>query len=243
MEFGYMSGFRADLFQEIEFAKKHFDFTEITIQPELLKAFDKIQPNLQAMIRNFKVLGHVHWEITNTSDIINNIKILNQLGAKKITIHPFQLLDIKANSSLFNDIAEGLLLDQCELLIENISKAPFNSAQNMSELFEKISAYKFTFDVGHANRISETDKFIEIFSNRIKHIHLHDNIGDLDHIFFEDTQKLDQVFRKIKSFGYDGTILLETFSIYKNNKNYSQEFEEIKELHLKQLEMIKGLLQ
>lgn len=239
MKLGYMSGFRGDLLTEIKFAKQYFDFTEITIQPEVLKTIDDIFYDLKNATANFKILGHIHWNIINHDEIVKNIKVLKDLGAKKITIHPFQDLDIEENSKILNEINIVLQKNDMQLLIENVSSAPYNSAGNILKLLEKIPDANITLDVGHANRISELNKFIDIFSGKIGHIHLHDNIGDSDHLFYDSQVKVDGIFSKLNSTGYDGTMLLETFSIMKDGKNTSQEFEEIKELHIEQLKKIK----
>jgi len=240
MKFGYMSGFRGDLLTEIEFAKQHFDFTEITIQPEVLKTVDDIFYDLKNATANFEILGHIHWNIVNHDKIVKNIEVLRDLGAKKVTIHPFQDLNIEENAKIFNEINIVLQKNDMQLLIENVSSAPYNSADNILKLLEKIPNANVTLDIGHANRISEVDKFIDIFKNRIGHIHLHDNIGDSDHIFYDNQSKIDEIFSKLNLTGYDGTALLETFSIMKDSKNTSQEFEEIKELHIEQLKKIKN---
>jgi predicted transcriptional regulator len=62
-------------------------------------------------------------------------------------------------------------------------------------------------------------------------------------LFYEDGSKLEEILSKIKSFGYDGTVLLETFSIMREGKNVSQEFTEIKKLHIEQLRKTKKCLQ
>lgn len=235
MKFGYMSGFRGDLLSEIEFAKKHFDFTEITIQPKLLETIDNIFHDLKKAVNGFEVLGHIHWEITNFDEIIKNIEALKNLGAKKITMHPFKNLDIEKNAEIFNGINDSLTKNQMELLIENVSSAPYNTAAAISGLLEKIPGANITLDMGHANKIFELDKFIETFGAKIKHIHLHDNTGNFDHAFYKEQDKFNKIFSQIKSLGYNGTILLETFSIIQNDENVSQEFPELKTLHLKQL--------
>jgi sugar phosphate isomerase/epimerase len=239
MKFGYMSGFRGDLFEEIEFAKKYFDFTEITIQPELLKSIDDIIDELKKVTAGFEVLGHVHWEITDYHDIIRNIEVLRDIGAKKITIHPFQSLSIEENAKIFNQLSGFMQNSGLELLIENVSGAPYNSAENILKLLEQIPTANLTLDIGHANRNGELDKFMEIPKPRIYHIHLHDNVGNSDHLFYESKGKLQEIILKIKSFGYDGTVLLETFSVMKNSINASQELPIIKELHIEQLQKIR----
>jgi len=237
-----MSGFRDNLLTEIKFAKQYFDFTEITIQPTLLKTIDAIFYDLKNATANFEVLGHIHWDIIKFDEIIKNVELLRDLGAKKITIHPFQDLDIEENAKIFNKINTVLQKNNMRLLIENISSAPYNSADNISKLLEKIPNADITLDVGHANKIFELDKFIDIFKHKIGHIHLHDNVGNLDHMFYDNQDKIDEIFSKLNSIGYNDTILLETFSIFKDGKNISQEFEEIKKLHIEQFKKIKNSL-
>lgn len=240
MKLGYMSGFRGDLLTEIKFAKQYFDFTEITIQPEVLKNIDDIFYDLKNATANFEILGHIHWNIINHDEIVKNIEVLKDLGAKKITIHPFQDLNIEENAKILNEINIVLQKNNMQLLIENVSSAPYNSADNILKLLEKIPNTNITLDIGHANIISELDKFIDIFKDKIRHIHLHDNIGDSDHIFYDNQAKVDGIFSKLNSIEYDDTILLETFSIMKDGKNISQEFPAMKELHIGQLEKIKN---
>jgi len=233
-----MSGFRANLISEIEFAKKYFDFTEITIQPELLKTIDNIFFYLQKATYGFEILGHIHWEITNFNDITKNIEVLRNLSAKKITIHPLHDLSIEENARILGKINIFSQKREIKLLIENVSSPPYNSADTISKLLEKIPDAKLTLDIGHANRNFELDKFIEKYKTKIEHIHLHYNIGNYDHLFFADTEKLEKMISKIESFGYDGTVLLETFSVIRDDKNISQEFPEIKKLHIEQLKKI-----
>jgi len=235
-----MSGFRADLFSEIEFAKQYFDFTEITIQPELLKTIDNNFYDIKKALNGFEILGHIHWEITEFDSIIKNIEILESLGAKKITIHPFQNLNIEENIKILNKINVFLQKNKMNLLIENVSSSPYSSEDSISKLLERIPNAGLTLDIGHANRNLELDKFIKNLASKIQHIHLHYNIGDDDHLFYNEKEKIDEIFSKINLFGYNETILLETFSIMKNGKNVSQKFSEIKELHIEQLKKIKN---
>jgi len=238
MKFGYMSGFRSDLCSEIEFAKKHFDFTEITIQPELLKTISGVFPNIKKALSGFEVLGHIHWEIIRYDDILKNADILRSLGAKKITIHPFQKLSLEENAKIFNKISDAFQSSKTELLIENVSSQPFSSEKDLSELLKKVPEARLTLDIGHANRNLELDKFIKNLAQKIGHIHLHDNTKNLDHVFYNKKEELKSILSKIRSFGYDGTILFETFSIIKGDKNISQEFPEIKKLHIEQLKKL-----
>ena len=240
MKYGYMCGFRADLATEIAFAKENFDFLELTIMPALFTSIDILIPQLKEAIGEFEVLGHLHWDIIKTEDIKKNLEVLKSLGAKKITVHPFQDLSLEENIKLFNEINGMMRERDLFLMIENVSKPPFNDAAFIKKLLDEISGAGLTLDVGHANQINQLDKFIELFKNKTSHIHLHDNQGDMDHAFYLDETRLNEAIAKIKAFGYDGTILMETFSVIINGQNISQDFPALRKLHVEQLEKLKN---
>jgi sugar phosphate isomerase/epimerase len=188
----------------------------------------------------FEVLGHIHWEITDFNSIKKNIEMLKKLGARKITIHPFQNLTIGENANILNELNVFIQNNKMELLIENVSSLPSGTVDYMEKLLERVHGARLTLDVGHANRNLELDGFINKFATKIKHIHLHYNIGHFDHLFYGEKEKINEALYKIDLFGYKETILLETFSIMKGEENISQEFSEIKELHIEQLKKIYG---
>lgn len=241
MKFGYMAGFRGDLASEIDFAKTYFDFIEITIQPSLLEKFEALIPGLKEKIGKTEILGHIHDGVLALDAIKKNIELLAQLGIQKITIHPFEKLGIPENIELLKKVAEFCATKNIQLCLENISKPPYNSVENIKAILEQLPDVKLTLDVGHANRAGELDKFLEVFKGKIGHIHLHDNMGQMDHLFFTDKNKFDQAISKIKATGYDGTVLMETFAVMDGDKSVSLDnFEDIKGEHIKQNSCIIG---
>ena len=76
-------------------------------------------------------------------------------------------------------------------MVENAASPPFNRATTLSNLIRKIPNLAITLDVGHANRTSRlaVDKFLKLLGGKIKHIHLHDDFGGLDHLAFENKIK------------------------------------------------------
>jgi len=236
MKFWYMSWFRWDLIDEINFAKKHFNFVEITIQLELLHSIDSSFINaLKDITHWFETLGHIHRDIVETNDIKKNIKILKEIWVKKVTFHPFEDLSIEENIKIFNKINNFLQKNKMILLIENVSNHPFNTPQNINRIVENVPNSKITLDVWHANKIYELDNFFNIFKEKIWHIHLHDNLNQLDHMFYESWEKLNQMIDKLKFIWYNNTITLETFAVLKDWKSISQDFEGLKKLHKQQL--------
>lgn len=258
MKYGYMpSIFETNPFSEIEFAKKHFDFIEITLPLELDKYDQEYISKIKRNLENFEVIGHLHWEIdlsqNNTNQVrkvFEQIDIFKKIGAEKITIHPstnkFQKLEeIKQNNLLnFQKIVNYCRKNKINLLIENMNRPPFNNSSGIKYLLKNIPFLGFTLDVGHANRFSksELNKFLK-FNKKIKHIHLHYNFGKLDHLFFNNKIKLKKIIKKIKSAHYNGSITLESFSILKNKKSISLDGNgnERRNLLLKELKLLKEI--
>lgn len=234
-----MPSFEMDLISEIKFAKKYFDFIEITLKLDLSKYTPQYISKIKTTLNNFEVLGHVHWEINPSKEldkIYENIRIFKKIGAKKITIHPYPRIQ-----NVLSEINDLCNKNKLQLLIENISSEPFNKATNLAKLTENIPNLGITLDAGHANKTSRTElnNFLRKFKSKIKHIHLHDNVGKFDHLFFENRNKFKRIITKINSINYHGTITLEMFAFLKNNQYVSVYDLKRRNLLVKQLEIIK----
>ncbi|MDD5750594.1 MAG: TIM barrel protein [Candidatus Pacebacteria bacterium] len=240
MRFGYVLDYRGEILPEIEFCKAYFDFIEVTIQPDSLKTIDSALPDFKKALGDLETTGHIHWEMTEFSDIVKNIRALRALGCEKIVMHPFKTMTPQENIKVFNEITDVLNEEGMSLLIENTLTAPYHSSKTLAFLLENIPGSGLALDVGHANKLSELDGFLNILKSEIKHVHLHDNAGQIDHLFFEDQNKLDGILDRIASTGYDGMVLLETFSIARDGENIPQDLSQTKKLHLEQLEKIKA---
>lgn len=237
MKYGYVSSTKNDLMSEIVFAKKYFDFIEITLDLKLSKYSAGYINMAKKTLGDFSVLGHVHWKIdlskNNASTKIKKINqtliIFKKMGIRKITIHPSTNFaqneeKIKTNNlKSLKKISDYCRKNKLQLMIENITKSPFNKADDLRQLIEKIPGSLLTLDLGHANRTGKTElkKFFKIFKNKIGHIHLHDNVGDSDHLFFNNKNKLKKLIKQISNTSYNGTISLETFDEIKNKKTLS----------------------
>ena len=245
--------FEMDLFSEIRFAKRHFDFVEITLRPGSLYTHNYVS-KLKKALKNFEVLGHLYWgidlskgEIGEIENICRFISIFNKLGAKKITIHPSagdgkNIREIRKNNLLaLSKIADFCRKKEIQLLVENITKIPFKRESDLEYLVKNIPSLAVTLDVGHANRTSrlELDRFLKLA--KIRHIHLHDNVGEKDHLPFTDKERLKKLIEKIKDSFYEGTITLETFFVLEGDNYLHLEGDKRREILLEQLELIKEL--
>jgi len=232
MEYGYMNDFNADLFDEIKFAKKHFDFFELTLEENLLKYNTNYVNRLKKTFGKFKVLGHIHWGIKFSKNsqkeiqaAIKSIKIFKKLEAKKVTIHPSweegnQKELVENNLLKIKRINKCCILAGIQLMIENIQRPPFNKARQLKDFTTKIPKSKITFDTGHASKVSkfQITKFL-MLADRIEHIHLHDRVNKLDHLEFKDKKKLKKLIKKIKNSGYNKTITFEIYRTLKDSKS------------------------
>lgn len=254
LDFGYMPGIDADLLFEIEFVKQYFDFIEITPKLDLSIYTREYIDKIKRKLNNLKVLGHIHWELTDMSTstitkIKRTIEILKALGAEKVTIHPFEEegLSVKEtkreNVRILSDILEFCKSRGIQLLVENLVGSLFNNAYIFKELTERIPDLGITLDIGHANRVSESEvnAFFDMLGNKIQHIHMHYNIGDKDHLPFQNRDEIVKLLKKIRSIGFDNTITLEIFNIIKNNEIKPVVGIERHRLLLQQLNMIKKI--
>lgn len=250
MKYGYMPSFKIDLLSEIDFAKKHFDFIELTLKQDLSEYKPKYISELKTALKNFQVLGHLHWDIDLLKElekVKKSIKISKELGVKKITIHPSasrgqNIEQIKQdNLSALKKIADFCRRNKIQLLLENAASTPFNQISNSEYLINSVPYLDFTLDIGHAYRTSrvEVDKFLKKFKNKIKHIHLHNALNGFDHLPFKDKNELKEFIKSVKNIGYNGTITLEMFFILKNNKYIPMDGKDRKNLLIKQLEFVR----
>lgn len=248
MKIGFMPDFGQNIFSEVDFGRENFDFIEITLDKNLNKYSLDYVKKLKKHLGNFKVIGHIHWEINildkkGLTKIGKTINILKKLGAKEVVIHPYNGKErdfekLKGeNISSLQKINDFFKRNKIKLLIENKDKPPFNTAKSFQENFPK---FNITLDIGHAKRTSskEVDNFLKLKS-KIKHVHLHDARKGSDHIAFRDKKKLKEIVKKIKKANPKATITLEMFRKLKNNKLVPLEKNERRKVLIKQLNIIK----
>ncbi|MCD4783036.1 MAG: sugar phosphate isomerase/epimerase [Candidatus Eremiobacteraeota bacterium] len=258
MKIGYMpSIYSEDILPEIAFAKKHFDYIEITFKRDLSIYSKKYISSMNDILRGFKVMGHVHWgydfsqgKPQNIYKAQKTIGMYKKIGARKSTVHPSagnggSIERIRTNNiKSLGEIAGFCEENGVQMLVENLQTFPYNRAVNLKDLIEKIPSIMITLDVGHANITSDSEfvNFLNIIGDKIGHIHLHDNIGEYDHLFFQDTKKLAKIIKLIKKSGYNDTITIESFRIMGKEKPIELGDEERKDLIIRQLGEIRDLL-
>jgi len=104
------------------------------------------------------------------------------------------------------------------VLIENVpSPTPYLlvSLDDFRLFDEEMSpSMDYVLDIGHSNLLGETQGFIDEFGDRIKHVHVSDNEGDTDsHLpIGEGTIDWAESIRALKNMGYDGWVVIESYS-------------------------------
>jgi sugar phosphate isomerase/epimerase len=100
------------------------------------------------------------------------------------------------------------------LCLENLSE----KADHLAEVFAAVPRLNLTLDLGHAELLSEENTsfgFLEKCLDRVKHIHLHDNLGgtspDADLHLPVGEGKIDfhKIFQQLHTVDYQGTMTLE----------------------------------
>jgi sugar phosphate isomerase/epimerase len=229
------------------FGEMNFDYVEITIEhpharPEWIEKHRKeILDALQSY--NLGTLAHLPWYFSIAHPYERIQKAINAefaqafraaqlLGAQKITLHSeflppsIQSRNLRLQASIatlkgLHKLAQNLGLD---LLIENMDSRSF-SIEDFRTLFSEVDI-GMTLDVGHAStaRGEGLENWLKQFSQRIRHVHLHDNLGVNDDHLPLGAGKLDVkgCIEALKK-KYDGTITLEVHAEDPHYLQYSRE--------------------
>lgn len=253
MLYWYMPSFKMDFLEEIQFAKEHFDFIEITPLMDLwVYSNDNYIRKIINLLDWIVVLWHIHWEIDlsgSSGDEIAKAKrqvdFLSLLWAKKITIHPSnsniqETLLFRNNVSSLKEVNDYCLERGISLLVENTTSPLFNNIKGIMNLLDSVGNIWMTLDTWHLMLYSkeEINNIWEI-KNRIEHVHLHDIHNNVDHIPFSDMQKMKKLIDILKKDWL--TITLEIFKDIDNNWDWFYiDGINRREIILKQLEMIKS---
>jgi sugar phosphate isomerase/epimerase len=103
-----------------------------------------------------------------------------------------------------------------KIAIENVPEPyPFimKSIEHFQRFYEEISEdIGLAFDIGHANINRQTELFLRMFSDKIVHIHAHDNNGREDqHLGIGcGTINWEKIAKLLKEISYTKTVVVES---------------------------------
>ena len=241
MKYGYMPYPDSDLISEVEFAKRYFDFMEVTSSLDPSRYGPSQILGIRRVLGGYPVLGHVHWDISLPDDLelmYKSIDFFIDIGAYAVTIHTDPNI-----GGILPAIYDYCRDNGIDLLIENPPSKPYNVASRFRELISDLPGIGVTMDIGHLMKspVGELDRFMETFRGRIRHIHLHDSIDGFDHLFFLNVDRLRRIMGKIASIGYHGTITLEMALIYVDGSLRPLEGGERRSRLIEELRLVKGI--
>ena len=232
-----MNNPRKDLFQEMEFISKNFDFLDLTIEPETAYA-DNVDT---ARILEFRkkndllIIGHTPWNLPIASpfesvrkaafeEFLKCLKVFRKLKVKLVNVHPALPNDatdpdlvLQYNIDFFKKIVKEAKKYKIKIMVEN-TKAIFNELNVLATILKQVPGLKLHWDVGHANLGNEGEKktkqAFHIFKNRIAHLHFSDNNGQEDQHLPLGTGNINWPFivKTLLNNKYDKTITLEIHS-------------------------------
>jgi sugar phosphate isomerase/epimerase len=161
-----------------------------------------------------------------TKEEIENIKILIleclKIRCRNFVFH-FFTIELIAENKITKERINGLKelaiftkKQKVNLILENTISVKVKDLEN---IFNKVKGMYFCLDTGHANLTKEKNlqiSFLNFFGDRLKHMHVHDNIGgigkkenDLHLPIGYGNINFPQIFKKLKKIKYSGNITLE----------------------------------
>jgi sugar phosphate isomerase/epimerase len=221
-----------------------FDYLELAMDPPqahyrtvhqqkevLLKALDRCNMGLVCHLPTFVSTADLTDSLRQASlnEVLESLEVAAELRALKVVLHPSIIMGLSvfvmdkarqyALKSLEATVEKANHLGLC-LCIENMFPQSHSlvDPEDFVEIFEKFPTLKLTLDTGHAHIQSKGDKktldFIEMFSDRIGHVHANDNFGRRDdHLpIGAGTIDFPKIMKALKAIGYDDTVTLEVFS-------------------------------
>lgn len=123
-------------------------------------------------------------------------------------------------TSSMQELTQFAVAEKIELMLENVPPEnghQLESIEYFSAVMKAVPALKFHLDVAHAfieNRVRGVKEYIAAFSDRLVHVHLHDNHGEQDEHLPLGRGRIDvrKVVKLLKEARYDKTVTFEVFT-------------------------------
>jgi sugar phosphate isomerase/epimerase len=156
-----------------------------------------------------------------TLEIIASMEQALQLNAETVTFHPghHSMVIPNMESRAVEKAKRSMrtidrLMNEFGIVatIENMPCFKFMIGAQAKELAYIIDGtdMKICFDIGHANTVNQIDEMIDIFGDRIRNVHIHDNNGTNDDHMTIGDGNID--FRKVlkRLSKYKGNYIIES---------------------------------
>jgi sugar phosphate isomerase/epimerase len=165
----------------------------------------------------------------SVKEVMKSLEVAAFLQPLKVVLHPSYIAGM---GPLVREVAEKYAFESLEAIVEKAHglglclclENMFPGArwlvnpEDFIDILGKFPTINLTLDTGHAH-INDSEerrcfRFIELFPDRIGHIHASDNFGREDSHLPIGAGSVDfpEVVRALKSIGYNDTVTMEVFS-------------------------------
>ena len=223
----------------IEYAELVHQYPAEFIDSEILESYN-LKYSIHAPFMDVNIASPQDQSRLNSiAQIKSSIDLANEIDAEAVVVHP-GLISFLANKYFKKEVYEfandsikeiGDYAKDLGVLatIENMPNFESMIYQNIVDLNQMLveNEMYMTLDIGHANHVGYAPD--EMIFDSIKHIHVHDNLGDDDtHLpLGEGSIDLKYIINTLESKNYDGIYILEVNdydSIKKSNEYMKKNF-------------------
>ena len=205
----------------IEYAELVHQYPAEFIDSEILESYS-LKYSIHAPFMDVNIASPQEQSRLNSiAQIKSSIDLANEINAEAVVVHP-GLISFLANKYFKKEVYEFANQSIKEIgdyakdlgvlaTIENMPNFESMIYQNIVDLNQLLveNEMHMTLDIGHANHVGYAPD--EMIFDSIKHVHVHDNLGDDDsHLpLGEGSIDLKYIINTLESKNYDGIYILE----------------------------------
>ena len=216
----------------IEYAELVHQYPAEFIDSEILESYS-LKYSIHAPFMDVNIASPQDQSRLNSiAQIKSSIDLANEINAEAVVVHP-GLISFLANKYFKKEVYEFANQSIKEIgdyaknlgvmaTIENMPNFEPMIYQNIADLNQLLveNEMHMTLDIGHANHVGYAPD--EMIFDSIKHVHVHDNLGDDDsHLpLGEGNIKLNDIINSLESKNYKGIYILEVNDFDSIKKSY-----------------------
>ena len=216
----------------IEYAELVHQYPAEFIDSEILESYN-LKYSIHAPFMDVNIASPQDQSRLNSiAQIKSSIDLANEIDAEAVVVHP-GLISFLANKYFKKEVYEFANQSIKEIgdyaknlgvmaTIENMPNFEPMIYQNIADLNQLLveNEMHMTLDIGHANHVGYAPD--EMIFDSIKHVHVHDNLGDDDsHLpLGEGSIDLKYIINTLESKNYDGIYILEVNDYDSIKKSY-----------------------
>ena len=216
----------------IEYAELVHQYPAEFIDSEILESYS-LKYSIHAPFMDVNIASPQDQSRLNSiAQIKSSIDLANEINAEAVVVHP-GLISFLANKYFKKEVYEFANQSIKEIgdyakdlgvmaTIENMPNFESMIYQNIADLNQLLveNEMHMTLDIGHANHVGYAPD--EMIFDSIKHVHVHDNLGDDDsHLpLGEGSIDLKYIIDTLESKNYDGIYILEVNDYDSIKKSY-----------------------